>query len=122
MAEQPGPSTAQEAAPAGERWHLAATGIGVALIALLMRLFDDELAALVGADDRTGVVDIAQALGLVAIVLGVIGLWRKQLEVLCGAAIVLGAVAMFFDLFVVAAFAALLIVIGVALFRLFSRR
>jgi hypothetical protein len=122
MAEEPGPPAARDAAPAEERWHLAAAGIVVALIAMLLRLFDDELAALIGAEDRTGIVDVAQALGLAAVVVGVISLWRKQIEVLCGGAMVLGAVAMFFDLFVVVAFVALLVVIGVALYRLFSRR
>jgi hypothetical protein len=102
--------------------RLAAAGIAIALVALLMRLFDHEIATLVAAGRRTGVVLLAQATGLAAVVLGFAGLWRREPEALCGGAIVLGAVAMFFDFFLFAAFVSLLAVIGIAVYRVFYKR
>ena len=89
---------------------------------MLMRFLDDQLASLLGANNRIGVDRVAQVMGLAAVAAGLIGLWRKEVEVLCGAAIVLGAVAIFFDLFVFVAFMALLIAIGIAVYRLFLKR
>ncbi len=87
-----------------------------------MRFFAGELAALVAAGSRGLVISVAQAAGLAGVVLGFAGLWRKEPEVPCGAAIVLGAVAIFFDLFLFVGFVALLVVIGIAVYRIFYKR
>ena len=89
---------------------------------MLIRLFEEDLAALIDAEARTIVLRVAQVTGLAAVVLGLAGLWHKEVEVLCGAAIVLGAVAIFFDLFLFVAFVALLAAVCIALCRLFFRR
>lgn len=114
--------TARNKARSGYRWQLAAVGIVVAVVAILVRFFDTELALLLGTRSRLGIDRLAQAMGLVAAGAGFVGLWRGEAFARCGAAIVLGAVALFLDLFVFTAFVALLVAAGIVLYRLADRR
>jgi hypothetical protein len=105
-----------------ERWLLAAIGIAIALIAILVQFLDDELANAFDLMNRDPVDFVARSLGMAGVAAGLVGLWRGEVQFACGAAMVLGAVAIFFETFLFIVFVAAIIGVIVALVSPFFDR